>query len=57
MQEYTRQPKEMWTVVWEVPKDAPIGELYYTVTATDKFGRTTSFEPFPNHLTYLAIVE
>src|SRR5262245_7133283 len=38
--EYPRQPSEMWTGVWTVPMDAPIGELNYTVTATDRFGRT-----------------
>ena len=54
--EYPRQPSEMWTGVWTVPMDAPIGELNYTVTATDRFGRTASFKPFPNHLSQLTIV-
>jgi len=55
--EYIHQPKEMWTVVWEVPMDAQFGTLTYTVTAKDRFGRTASFNPFPNHLTFLTIVE
>ena len=55
--EYPRQPSEMWTGVWTVPMDAPIGELNYTVTATDRFGRMASFRPFPNHLSQLTIAE
>jgi hypothetical protein len=56
-QEYPRQPAEMWTGVWTVPDDAPIGTLRYTVTATDRFGRTATFSPFPNTESQLAIVE
>jgi hypothetical protein len=56
-QEYLRAPVEMWTGVWEVPMDAPIGTLSYTVTAKDRFGRTATFTPFPNTLTQLTIVE
>jgi hypothetical protein len=55
-QEYLRAPVEMWTAMWEVPMDAPIGALSYTVTAKDRFGRTASFTPFPNMLTQLTIV-
>lgn len=55
--EYPRQPSEMWTGVWEVPADAMIGIFDYTVTAKDRFGRTASFKPFPNHLSQLTIVE
>ena len=47
----------MWTGVWEVPADAPLGTVSYTITAKDKFGRTASYTPFPNHLSQLAIVE
>jgi hypothetical protein len=47
-QEYLRAPVEMWTGVWTVPMDAPIGSLSYTVTATDRFGRTATWTPFPN---------
>jgi hypothetical protein len=55
--EYLRAPVEMWTGVWEVPADAPVGELHYTVTARDRFGRTASFRPFPNHLSQFTVVE
>ena len=56
-QEYPRQPAEMWTGVWTVPDDAPIGRLSYTVSATDRFGRTAMFTPFPNLESQLTIVE
>jgi hypothetical protein len=56
-QEYPRQPSEMWTGVWTVPDEAPIGRLSYTVTATDRFGRTATFTPFPNLEAQLTIVE
>jgi hypothetical protein len=55
--EYTKAPVMMWTAVWEVPMDAPLGAATYTVTAKDKFGRTATFEPFPNVLSQLVIVE
>lgn len=55
--EYARQPYEMWTGVWTVPMDAPISVLSYTVTATDRFGRTATFAPFINHESQLTIVE
>ncbi len=55
--EYLRAPVEMWTGVWEVPEDAPLGTVSYTITAKDKFGRTATYIPFPNHLSQLAIVE
>jgi hypothetical protein len=55
--EYSRQPSEMWTGVWVVPVDAPIGTINYTVTAVDRFGRTASFSPFINAASQLTIVE
>jgi hypothetical protein len=55
--EYVTAPVMMWTGVWEVPADAPLGTVQYTITARDKFGRTASYVPFPNHLSQLAIVE
>jgi hypothetical protein len=55
--EYSRQPSEMWTGVWTVPADTPIGVINYTVTAVDRFGRTASFSPFINSVSQLAIVE
>jgi hypothetical protein len=47
----------MWTGAWIVPPDAPIGTINYTVTATDRFGRTATFSPFINHVSQLTIVE
>lgn len=55
--EYPRQPSEMWTGVWTVPADTPIGVINYTVTATDRFGRTATFTPFINLVSQLTIVE
>jgi hypothetical protein len=55
--EYPRQPSEMWTGVWEVPADAMVGIFSYTVTAKDRFGRTATFTPFPNHLSQFTVVE
>ena len=55
--EYPHQPSEMWTGVWTVPADAPVGTVKYTVTATDRFGRTATFSPFINLVSQLAIVE
>jgi hypothetical protein len=55
--EYPRQPSEMWTGVWVVPADAQPQALSYTVTATDRFGRTATFSPFINVVSQIAIVE
>ena len=55
--EYPRQPDQMWTGAWNVPADAPIGIIVYTVTATDRFGRTATFSPFINVLSQFTIVE
>ena len=55
--EYPRQPTEMWTAAWEIPKDAPLGQVKYTVTAKDRFGRTATFTPFPNLTNQFTIVE
>jgi hypothetical protein len=55
--QYLRAPREMWTGGWAVAKDAPVGTVKYTVTATDRFGRTATFEPFPAIPSQLAIVE
>jgi hypothetical protein len=55
--EYPRQPSQMWTGAWIVPPDAAIGVVAYTVTATDRFGRTASFSPFINVVSQFTIVE
>jgi len=54
---YLRSPVELWTGSWVVPADAPTGTLSYTVTATDKFGRTASFTPFSAEASQLVIVQ
>jgi hypothetical protein len=55
--EYPRNPAEMWTGVWTVPDDAPIGMVSYTVTAVDRFNRMATFSPFPNTVPQLTVVE
>jgi hypothetical protein len=55
--EYSRQPSEMWTGVWTVPADTPLGPVVYTVTATDRFSRTASFSPFINSASQFVIVD
>ncbi len=45
---YLRVPLELWTGFWVVPDDAEAGMVVYTMTATDTFGRTASFRPFPD---------
>jgi len=54
---YTRLPLELWVGSWTVPADAPTGTVSYTVTATDRFGRTASFTPFSYAGSQLAIVD
>jgi len=53
-----RQPeREFWVAKWIVPQDAPIGIIRYTVTATDKYGRSGEFKPFEVQASQLTIVE
>jgi hypothetical protein len=54
---YLRAPNEMWTGGWEVPADAPIGMISYTVTATDRFGRKATYQPFAAVPSQLTIVQ
>lgn len=54
---YLRPPVELWTGFWTVPDDAATGMVTYTVTATDRFGRTAAFRPFPYETSQLTIVE
>jgi hypothetical protein len=56
-EEYSRAPVDMWTGVWTVASDAPIGIVSYTITATDRFGRAATFIPFPNLVSQIAVVE
>ena len=39
------------------PQDTPVGIIRYTVTATDKYGRTGEFKPFEVQASQLTIVE
>ena len=53
-----KQPeRQFWVAKWVVPQDAPIGIVRYTVTATDKFGRTGEFKPFEVQASQLTIAE
>jgi len=54
---YLKPISNLWTGWWRVPDDAPTGTLSYTVTATDQFGRTATFEPFSYNTSQLFIVE
>ncbi|HEV2986645.1 MAG TPA: hypothetical protein VGX46_19755 [Vicinamibacterales bacterium] len=49
--------RQFWVAKWVVPLDAPIGIVRYTVTATDKYGRTGEFKPFEVQESQLTIVE
>jgi hypothetical protein len=53
-----KQPeREFWIAKWVVPDTAPIGIVRYTVTATDKYGRTGEFKPFVVEDSQVTIVE
>ena len=54
---YLRPPINTWTGAWVVPMDATTGKFSYTVTATDRFGRTANFLPFSYENSQLTIVE
>jgi hypothetical protein len=53
---YLRSPYNLWTGSWTVPDDAPTGVVSYTVTATDRFGRSATFTPFSAQASQLVIV-
>jgi hypothetical protein len=53
---YLRSPVELWTGSWTVPDDAVAGRISYTVTGTDRFGRTATFTPFSAEASQLVIV-
>jgi len=53
---YLRPTTNMWTGAWVVPMDAMTGKFSYTVTATDRFGRTANFLPFSYENSQLTIV-
>jgi hypothetical protein len=49
--------RQFWVAKWVVPEDAPIGIIRYTVTATDKYGRTGEFKPFEVQASQLTIAQ
>ena len=53
---YLRAPKELWTGFWLIPNDAATGMVTYTVTATDNFGRKSTFTPFSYGTSQINIV-
>lgn len=53
-----QQPeREFFVAKWNVPADAPIGVVRYTVTATDPQGRTGEWKPFEVAASQLTIIE
>ena len=53
-----KQPERtFWVAKWVVPADTPVGIVRYTVTASDKYGRTGEFKPFEVQASQLTIVE
>jgi len=53
----TQPERQFWVAKWVVPADAPIGIVRYTVTATDKTGRTGEWKPFAVEDSQVTIVE
>jgi hypothetical protein len=49
--------RQFWVAKWVVPQDTPIGIVRYTVTATDKYGRSGEYKPFEVQASQLTIVE
>jgi len=49
--------RQFWVAKWVIPADAPIGVVRYTVTATDKYGRSGEFKPFEVQASQLTIAE
>ena len=53
-----QQPeRQFWVAKWVVPQDTAVGIIRYTVTASDKYGRTGEFKPFEVQASQLTIVE
>ena len=49
--------REFWVAKWVVPQDTPVGIVRFSVTATDKYGRSGEFKPFEVQASQLTIVE
>ena len=53
-----QQPeRQFWVAKWVVPQDTPVGIVRFTVTASDKYGRTGEFKPFEVQASQVTIVE
>ena len=53
-----KQPeREFWVAKWVVPPETPTGIVRFTVTATDKYGRSGEFKPFEVQASQITIVE
>src|SRR5262245_7058503 len=48
--------REFWVAKWVVPQETPVGIVRFTVTATDKYGRSGEFKPFEVQASQLTIV-
>jgi hypothetical protein len=53
----TQPERKFWVAKWVVPATAPTGIVRYTVTATDKNGRTGEWRPFAVEDSQITIVE
>ena len=53
----TQPERQFWVAKWVVPQDTATGIIRYTVTATDKNGRSGEFKPFEVQASQLTIVE
>ena len=53
-----KQPeREFWVAKWVVPQETATGIVRFSVTATDKYGRSGEFKPFEVQASQLTIVE
>jgi hypothetical protein len=53
-----KQPeREFWVAKWVVPQGTATGIVRFSVTATDKYGRSGEFKPFEVQASQITIVE
>jgi len=53
-----KQPeREFWVAKWVVPQETATGVVRFSVTATDKYGRSGEFKPFEVQASQITIVE
>ena len=53
----TQPEREFWVAKWVVPQETPTGIVRFTVSATDKYGRSGEFKPFEVQASQLTIVD